>query len=349
MRSTLAEADVAEQLGRGPVVVIVGRANLAEPQEWTTHALGGGPGRGARGHGPPGAAPRQRPRRARRGAHPGRGWPGHGRHPRCRRQRPHRLPRPARRRSAGRRPRRGAGPTRGLEGARTVIAVDTHLTGSAAQADLVLPAAAFAEKTGTTTNLEGRVSALSQKVTRAGLGTGRLDHRRRAGVVARGRPRREHGRGGARPARRLRARVRAGVGGRVWPRTGTASSSRSRRPACADVPTPTVTPALLLRSPSRGQPDALRRGRGRRRLAVARPAGPGRAPPRPPARPRPPRRHDGDRAKVSSASASLVLEVEADPGVARGTALAALQPAVVDRRRPARLDRAASSTSASRT
>ena len=39
VRSTLAEAEVAEQLGRGPVVVIVGRANLAEPQEWTTQAL----------------------------------------------------------------------------------------------------------------------------------------------------------------------------------------------------------------------------------------------------------------------------------------------------------------------
>ena len=39
MRSTLSEAEVAEQLGRGPVVVIVGRANLAEPQEWTTQAV----------------------------------------------------------------------------------------------------------------------------------------------------------------------------------------------------------------------------------------------------------------------------------------------------------------------
>jgi NADH-quinone oxidoreductase subunit G len=37
---------------------------------------------------------------------------------------------------------------RGLAGARMVIAVDTHLTDSALEADLVLPAAAFAEKRG---------------------------------------------------------------------------------------------------------------------------------------------------------------------------------------------------------
>ncbi|MET0160581.1 MAG: NADH-quinone oxidoreductase subunit NuoG, partial [Acidimicrobiales bacterium] len=38
-RDVLAEAEVAEQLGTGPVVVVVGRANLAEPESWTLQAL----------------------------------------------------------------------------------------------------------------------------------------------------------------------------------------------------------------------------------------------------------------------------------------------------------------------
>ena len=54
---------------------------------------------------------------------------------------------------------------RGLEGVGTIVAVDTFLSASSQLADVVLAAAAFAEKAGTTTNLEGRVSTLSQKVT----------------------------------------------------------------------------------------------------------------------------------------------------------------------------------------
>jgi NADH-quinone oxidoreductase subunit G len=57
---------------------------------------------------------------------------------------------------------------RGLTGARTVVAVDTFLTESSRRADVVLAAAGFAEKAGTTTNLEGRVSALTQRVTPPG-------------------------------------------------------------------------------------------------------------------------------------------------------------------------------------
>jgi predicted molibdopterin-dependent oxidoreductase YjgC len=53
----------------------------------------------------------------------------------------------------------------GLTGARTVIALDQFLTESVKQADVVLPVAGFAEVDGTTTNLEGRVSALARKVT----------------------------------------------------------------------------------------------------------------------------------------------------------------------------------------
>ena len=57
---------------------------------------------------------------------------------------------------------------RALAGARTVIAVDTFLTESSRRADVVLAAAGFAEKAGTTTNLEGRVSTLTQRVTPPG-------------------------------------------------------------------------------------------------------------------------------------------------------------------------------------
>ncbi len=57
---------------------------------------------------------------------------------------------------------------RAIAGARRIISVDTHPSESTQRADVVLPAAAFAEKSGTTTNLEGRVSTLSQKVTATG-------------------------------------------------------------------------------------------------------------------------------------------------------------------------------------
>ncbi len=57
---------------------------------------------------------------------------------------------------------------RALAGARTIIAVDTLLNASSRKADIVLAAAGFAEKAGTTTNLEGRVSSLSQRVTPPG-------------------------------------------------------------------------------------------------------------------------------------------------------------------------------------
>jgi NADH-quinone oxidoreductase subunit G len=57
---------------------------------------------------------------------------------------------------------------RALAGARTVIALDTLPTPSVLQADIVLPAAGYAEVDGTTTNIEGRVSRLSRKVTAPG-------------------------------------------------------------------------------------------------------------------------------------------------------------------------------------
>jgi NADH-quinone oxidoreductase subunit G len=58
---------------------------------------------------------------------------------------------------------------RGLSGAGFVIAVDTFLTESASEADVVLPAATFAERAGTTTNLEGRITRLGQKIVPPGV------------------------------------------------------------------------------------------------------------------------------------------------------------------------------------
>ena len=62
---------------------------------------------------------------------------------------------------------------RGIAGAKFVVAIDTFLTQSAAHADVVLPAAAYAEKDGTTMNLEGRVTNVAQKITPRG--TSRVD------------------------------------------------------------------------------------------------------------------------------------------------------------------------------
>jgi NADH-quinone oxidoreductase subunit G len=62
---------------------------------------------------------------------------------------------------------------RGIAGAKFVVAVDTFLTQSAAHADVVLPAAAYGEKDGTTMNLEGRVTNVVQKITPRG--TARAD------------------------------------------------------------------------------------------------------------------------------------------------------------------------------
>mgnify|MGYP003344949142 FL=1 len=62
---------------------------------------------------------------------------------------------------------------RGLAGARRIIAVDTFLTSSSQKADVVFAASAHGEKAGTHTNLEGRVTALARAVTPAG--TSRAD------------------------------------------------------------------------------------------------------------------------------------------------------------------------------
>ncbi len=100
-------------------------------------------------------------------------------------------------------------PARGLAGAGTVVAVDRFATDSVQAAEVILPAAGFAEVEGTTTNLEGRVSAVHAKVTAPGTARRRLDHRRRAG-------RRPGGRSGPRLDRRHPHRDRPGGTGLRW-------------------------------------------------------------------------------------------------------------------------------------
>jgi NADH-quinone oxidoreductase subunit G len=56
-----------------------------------------------------------------------------------------------------------------LQGAGFVVSVDTFLNESNRQADVVLPAAGFAERPGTTTNIEGRVTRLGQKIVPPGV------------------------------------------------------------------------------------------------------------------------------------------------------------------------------------
>ena len=66
-----------------------------------------------------------------------------------------------------------------------VVAVAGHRSATVDRADVVLPAAVAHERPGTTTNIEGRVSRLGQKLVAPGLGLARLDDRRRAGRRAR--------------------------------------------------------------------------------------------------------------------------------------------------------------------
>jgi NADH-quinone oxidoreductase subunit G len=178
--STLADPAVAAQLGRGPVVVVAGRANLAETSAATVAAL----------NAVLAAAPSATVLPAvRRGNTVGALMLGFDAF------------------NGGLDTRRalqaaaagqieclvllGADPLadfpdtdlarRALAGARRVIAIDTFLSASSQQADVVLAASGYAEKAGTTTNLEGRVTTLAQKVTPAG--TSRPDWMIAAGLA----------------------------------------------------------------------------------------------------------------------------------------------------------------------
>lgn len=57
---------------------------------------------------------------------------------------------------------------RAIAGARRVLSIDTFPSQSTQHADVVLAASAYGEKAGTTTNLEGRVTALGQQITAHG-------------------------------------------------------------------------------------------------------------------------------------------------------------------------------------
>ncbi len=57
----------------------------------------------------------------------------------------------------------------GLAGAGSIIAIDTFLTSSSAMATVVLPAAGYGERAGSTTNIEGRILPLTQKVNPKGV------------------------------------------------------------------------------------------------------------------------------------------------------------------------------------
>jgi len=167
VRDAFSNAKFAEQLKLGEVVVIVGRTNLAETPDNVVHALA------ELLHIAPSARVLPVLRRGNvRGAI-----------------------------TAGLTPKSGAGDTaeilaraaagkieclillgsdpltdvpdadlarRGLAGARSIISIDTFLTESSRLADVVLPAASYAEKVGTTTNLEGRISNVAKLITSAG-------------------------------------------------------------------------------------------------------------------------------------------------------------------------------------
>jgi NADH-quinone oxidoreductase subunit G len=167
VRSILADTDIAKQLSAGSVVIVAGRANLAESSAATVDAL----------RELMAAVPHSKVLSAlRRGNVVGALQVGM-------------RPGPGGLDSRGALQAAAAGKIdllvlvgadplsdmpdadlarRALAGARRVISIDTHLSASSQRADIVLPAAAYAEQSGTTTNLEGRVSTLGQKVTARG-------------------------------------------------------------------------------------------------------------------------------------------------------------------------------------
>jgi NADH-quinone oxidoreductase subunit G len=167
------DANVAEQLAAGPVVVIVGRANLAESTDAATLAALGEILRAA-----PEAKVLPVLRRGNvRGAIAAGLTPGEAGLDTVG------VLRAAAEGRIGCLILLGADPVmdvpdaglarRAIAGARHVIAIDTFLNASTRLADVVLVAAGAGEKSGTTTNLEGRVTSVTQKVTP--VGTSRPD------------------------------------------------------------------------------------------------------------------------------------------------------------------------------
>ena len=167
VRETLGSQEMQEQIRRGEVVVVLGRANLAENESFTLHALG------EILHAIPNAKILPVLRRGNvRGAV-----------------------------AVGLTPQKNSGDAidiltkaaagkieclillgadpladvadsdlvaRAFNRTRSVISIDTFINSSNRNADVVLPAAAFTEKAGTTTNLEGRISNVTQQITPRG-------------------------------------------------------------------------------------------------------------------------------------------------------------------------------------
>jgi NADH-quinone oxidoreductase subunit G len=168
VRDLLADPDVAAQLAAGPVVVIVGRANVAESSDSAQLAALAAILRAV-----PEAGVLPVLRRGNvRGAIAAGLTPGEGGLDTVG------MLRAAAEGRVGCLVLVGADPVmdcpdaslarRAMAGARHVISVDTLLNASSRLAHVVLAAAAAGEKSGTTTNLEGRVSSVTQKVTPAG-------------------------------------------------------------------------------------------------------------------------------------------------------------------------------------
>ena len=214
---------------------------------------------------------------------------------------------------------------RAIAGARRIIAVDTFLTESSGAADVVLAAAAYGEKSGTTTNLEGRVTEVGKKIIgRRDVAPG-LDDRRRAGRAARSRRSSPTTLGSVEAITDAIAGERPGLR-----RRDPASPCGRRRDGVLAVPTPD---AAAFPEPTRGRarPDqlrlpagvdaqAVRPGRRDGEVAVAGAARRDRAPPT-------------STRSTSTGSASPTAPRSASSGT-RGTVVL---PARRRRRRPARL------------
>jgi len=188
-------AGAAELLGTGPVVVVVGRPSVAESVDATAEAIGALAGlsnvgfltalRRGNVHGAldMGLAPGVLPGRVSLNA--GRPWftAAWGAVPEARGFDALGIMEAAAANRIQAMVLLGADPTsdfpdrtlarRALAGVGFTVVVDLFLTDAALHADVVLPVSSWGERPGTTTNIEGRVTRLGQKVT--GAGTTRPD------------------------------------------------------------------------------------------------------------------------------------------------------------------------------
>ena len=206
-----------------------------------------------------------------------------------------------------------------MAGAPRIIAIDTFLTKSSSPADVVLAAAAYGEKSGTTTNIEGRVTTLSEKVTPRG--TSRPDW-----MIAAELAELLGGDLGVSSVDDLTDAIAANVAGFG---EATAAALRTARDGIvckgslppATAHDPAHRRAQQLRLSPRRQPQAVRQRDRHGHVAVAGPPGD-----------RAPQLHlhpldvervgstDGADVKVTSKRASMVFKVVADDTVVRGSA-----------------------------